>query len=434
MAQASPAPSRDALATLRINRSRDNEPSFLWRLAKIVLWLLLLAALGAGGLFAADRMGWLSIEKMLSPPLEVRVGMVQIEHGRAADAMVVATGYLESRRQARIGAKSPGRIEVIHVEEGSRVEKGQVLAVLEHADLDASLAASTATMKQTRAELAEHEVRIQQFERDFRRVKKLYESRTVSDDDFDKAKYAYDMAVVRRDILKAVVALTEARVKEAEESRENMFVRAPFSGTVISKDAEVGESILPGGMGEASGRGSVVTIADLEHLEVDTDVKEDFISRISAGQPAEVAVDAVPGTRFRGRVRKIIPMGDRARATIKVKVEVLDADERLFPEMSATVYFLPAAAAMASGEEQPPIDQKKVFCPAEAIQTESDKSYVWVVADAEHTRRLEVETGQTRDGRIEILSGLKGGERVVLNPTSALAEAKFIRVAEENTG
>ncbi len=311
MAQASPAPSRDALATLRINRNRDREPSALWRLVKWLCWLLLLIAILAGAVFAADRLGWLSVERIISPPLEIRVALVQVEHGRAADAMVVATGYLESRRQARIGAKSPGRIEVIHVEEGSRVEKGQVLAVLEHADLDASLAATTATMEQTRAELAEHEVRIQQFEREYRRVQRLLDSRTISDDEFDRVKYAHDMAVVRRDILKAAVDLTEARVKEAEESRENMFVRAPFSGTVISKDAEVGESILPGGMGEASGRGSVVTIADLEHLEVDTDVKEDFISRITSGQPAEVVVDAVPDHRFRGRVRKIIPMGDR---------------------------------------------------------------------------------------------------------------------------
>ena len=101
MAQASPAPSRDALATLRINRSRDNEPSWLWRLTKFVLWLALLVAVIAGSLWAADRFGWLSIEKIISPPLEVRVAVVQVEHGRAADAMVVATGYLESRRQAR---------------------------------------------------------------------------------------------------------------------------------------------------------------------------------------------------------------------------------------------------------------------------------------------------------------------------------------------
>ncbi|HVJ85008.1 MAG TPA: efflux RND transporter periplasmic adaptor subunit, partial [Caulifigura sp.] len=145
----------------------------------------------------------------------------------------------------------------------------------------------------------------------------------------------------KRDTLDAAVALAEAKVQETEQFKENMIVRAPFDGTVISKDAEVGESILPGGMGEASGRGSVVTIADLERLEVDCDVKEDYIGRVLSGSPAEVAVDAVPNRRYSAKVRKVIPMGDRARATIKVKVAITDADERLFPNMSAKVYFLP---------------------------------------------------------------------------------------------
>ena len=184
-------------------------------------------------------------------------------------------------------------------------------------------------------------------------------------------------------------------------------------------------------MGEASGRGSVVTIADLEHLEVDTDVKEDFISRITAGQPAEVAVDAVPDYRYRGRVRKIIPMGDRARATIKVKVEVLDADQRLFPEMSATVYFLPVADDLAAEDEQPSVDQTKIFCPSQAIQAEAETSFVWVVEADDRAQRVAVQIGQARDGRTEIISGLHGGERVVLSPTSALTEAKFIRIAED---
>src|SRR6185295_11917375 len=134
--------------------------------------------------------------------------------------------------------------------------------------------------------------------------------------------------------LEAAIALAAARVREAEQMQANMFIRAPFGGTVISKDAEVGESILPGGMGEASGRGSVVTVADLEHLEVDCDVKEDYISRVKVDHPAEVAVDAVPGHRYQARVRKIIPMGDRARATIKVKVAIAKVDDRLFPNMS----------------------------------------------------------------------------------------------------
>jgi RND family efflux transporter MFP subunit len=373
-------------------------------------------------LVIGSRGGWIS----LTPPPKVQIAIAHIEVGQSADALVIATGYLESRRQANIGAKAPGRIEAIHVEEGTRVKKGEVLAVLEHADLAAALAAANATLERTKAELAEHEVQIKQYARDFQRVEQLRASRSISEDEYDDAKYAYDMALVRRDMLKAAVALVQARANEAREHKENMFVRAPFDGTVISKDAEVGESIMPGGMGEASGRGSVVTIADLDHLEVETDVKEDYISRTRVGQPAEIAVDAVPDQRYKGRVRKIIPMGDRARATIKVKVEILDADERLFPEMSATVYFLPDIKDSASHEA----DRKMVFCPSVAVQADANGSFVWVVDDEDKTRRVAVTAGEVRDGRRMIEHGLAGGERVVIESSADLKPGQAVRIVE----
>jgi RND family efflux transporter MFP subunit len=300
------------------------------------------------------------------------------------------------------------------------------LAVLEHADLTAALAAATATLHRTEAELAENEVRIKQFEREFKRVQKLLATRSISEEEYDNAKYTYEMALVHRDMLEASVALQKARAEEATQHKENMFVRAPFDGTVISKDAEVGESIMPGGMGEASGRGSVVTIADLDHLEVDTDVKEDYISRVSAGQAAEVAVDAVPDRRYEGRVRKIIPMGDRARATIKVKVQIVDGDARLFPEMSATVYFLPTA-------DDPQVilpDERTVFCSRAALREDGQGEFVLVVDLEGLTQRVAVTSGSVRDERVEITEGLTGGERVVLDPPPELAAGQFVRVLD----
>jgi RND family efflux transporter MFP subunit len=201
-----------------------------------------------------------------------------------------------------------------------------------------------------------------------------------------------------------------------------MYIRAPFDGTVISKDAEVGESILPGGMGEASGRGSVVTIADLEHLEVDCDVKEDYISRVFEDQPTEVAVDAVPDRRYRGRVRKIIPMGDRARATIKVKVEILDVNNLLFPDMSSTVYFLPTETEAVEAEKA------RVFCSANAVVEREQTKIVWKM---DQQNPVMVETGVAKDGRIEILSGLVGGERIVTNPPSdGLKPGQLVKLSE----
>ncbi|HLJ12188.1 MAG TPA: efflux RND transporter periplasmic adaptor subunit, partial [Planctomycetaceae bacterium] len=354
---------------------------------------------------------WFSMPEIMQSRVEARLAAVTAESGRSADATVVATGYLESRWQAKIGARTPGRVEVINVEEGTRVEAGQVLAVLEHADLEASLAAVEATLLRAKAALAEQDVVIQQTQREFERAERLWKSKLVAESNYDEAKFKYEGAVARRESLVADIALADARRREAQQMKENMFIRAPFNGTVISKDAEVGESILPGGMGEASGRGSAVTVADLDHLEVECDVKEDYIGRVMPGQAAEVAVDAVPKERYQGRVRKVIPMGNRARATIKVKVEIVNVDERLFPDMSATVYFLPPETA--SSEET---QSRRVFCESEAISSDEAGRFVWILDDGERVRRNDVTTGAARDGRTEITSGLAGGERVVIAP------------------
>ena len=435
---------QDSLAKLRIQRDDSSAPSRRrsWARLSIMACLFLgVAAIAWVGFVGFDSLSeWSIVPDAIKSRTEVRLGVVTVQTGRSADATVVATGYLESRRQARIGARAPGRILAVNVEEGTRVEDGEILAVLEHADMDASLAAAKAVVSQSKAQLVEQDVEIQRTRTRFLRARAMRSKAGISEADYDQARFQHDAAIARRDSLVAAIALADARVSEAEHLRENMFIRASFAGTVISKDAEVGESILPGGMGEASGRGSVVTIADLDHLEVECDVKEDFISRVSAGRSAEVAVDAVPDRRYQGRVRKIIPMGDRARATIKVKVEILDADERLFPEMSATVYFLPDS-------KQEAVDTSpRVFCPTSAVVRDEpsgadpvdsmkgegqENAFVFLMAEDDRVRRVQIVTmGEDRDGRIEVVSGLSGGERCVLQPASDMNDGDLVRVSE----
>ena len=180
---------------------------------------------------------------------------------------------------------------------------------------------------------------------------------------------------------------------------------------------------MPGGMGEASGRGSVVTIADLEHLEVECDVKEDFISRVTAGQQSEVAVDAVPDRRYQGKVWKIIPMGDRARATVKVLVEILDADERLFPDMSSTVYFLSAATEVQN-------ENPRIFCPNDALHTKGEERFVWIVTSDDRLRKVIVEVGEEKEDRSEILQGLSGGEKVIVSLPKEFKEGMLVKTAQ----
>ncbi len=425
---------RDALATLRIRRTEiAPRPSLIWRFLRLIMVLTAIAAIVGGGILVGQKQGWIPAssqlltmpEAMRARP-EVRTATVSAEKGRSADALVVATGFLESRRQAMIGARAPGRIQELKVEEGTVVSTAEILAVLEHDDLDASLTAVKATAERARSELGEQDIEIEQAQRELKRAERLLAAKSMNEAEYETARYRYQSAAARKLSLEAAVHLADARVMEAERLRENMFIRAPFDGTVISKDAEVGESILPGGMGEASGRGSVVTIADLEHLEVDSDVKEDYINRVVVGQSAEVAVDAVPGERFQGRVRKIIPMGDRARATIKVKVEVLNADGRLFPNMSSTVYFLPERQPSDNSESE----RTRIFCPEKAVVKDEAGFYVFVVGSDSRVKKLVVTIADTKDGRTEISSGLSGGEQVIVSPSADLREGTLVKTSQ----
>ncbi len=435
----SSATTRDPLASLRIQRGEGLATPRTGR--RRHWWPVFLLLLVGGVSFAAYRIfgsgeasSWLGslgirtsdwVPDVIQKRPEVRLVTVQKQIGRSADAVVVATGYVESRRQARIGARAPGRVEILNFDEGSVVKQNEILAILEHADMDASLAASQASVARSNAALAEQVVAINQAESNLVRANSLWKQQSVSESERDQAKFSYEAAVARKLSLAAEVQLAVARQTEAEQLKENMFIRAPFDGTVISKDAEVGESILPGGMGEASGRGSVATIADLEHLEVECDVKEDFINRVTEGGNAEVTIDAVPGRKYHGIVRKIIPMGDRARATIKVQVEISDADNFLFPDMSGTVYFLPAAETDAQISEAP-----RLFCAASAVATDkSGQSFVWMVDADSRAIKVAVKVGPTRDNRTEILDGLGDRDKVIANP-DLLVEGQLVKLGE----
>jgi RND family efflux transporter MFP subunit len=409
-----PGESRDALASLQINRQPEARSSGRWW--KVLLTLAILGCVGWFGYQYANENGMLGsqsewVPEIMQQKIDVRTERVQVKKGRSADAVVVATGYLESRRQARIGARAAGQVDIIDFEEGDRVVKGEVLAELEHKDLEASLSARKASVTRARSALSEQMILIEQATVDKERAERLWTSKSFSKAEYDQTRFTYLSAVARKNSLQSELSLAIAQQQQAEQLKENMYIRAPFDGTVISKDAEVGESIMPGGMGGGSGRGSVATIADLENLEIECDVQEDFISRVKEGQEAEIAVDAVQDKKYHGKVRKIIPMGDRARATIKVKVAIVDADELLFPEMAGTVFFLP------NEQDEEVSDEPRMFCSSSAIETDDDGNrFVWVPDADKRAKKLPVEIGDERDGKTEIMGGLTGKERVIVNP------------------
>lgn len=408
------------LSALRIDRSAPRPRSALATLGLFLMIVALIGGVGGGGYFLFQ-------DRLFPVPL-VKTESVRVMTLGQVSTQLTATGYLESRLQAAVGAKVPGRIARLPVVEGTKVKAGDVLAELEHADLDAALASRKVAVTLADAQLAEAQINLTQAERDLKRERDLYARKAGTESSLERTETAFNAAKAVFQAREAALAAAKSAVVEGEEAIKNMFIFAPFDGTVITKDAEQGESIMPGGMGVGSGRGSVITLANLNELEVDTDVKEDFLGQLRKGQPAQVVVDAVPDRRYKGRLREIIPMGDRTRGIVKVKVSILDADERLFPDLAATVNFLPDSAGTEEGANQ--ALKKGVFAPSAAVRTEGEEKFVWVL-EGELVRRTTIQTaGEPHDGLVEVKNGLIGGERVVVSPPAGLKDGDRVKTEE----
>jgi RND family efflux transporter MFP subunit len=421
---------RDDLASLRIERNgsngqvhrsasrRSGREGGIGILA-LLLWMIPLGLIAVAGTYAYRQ-----YEQIRSKP-EVSVGLVQNMTSGEAEKLLSAKGYLKSRYQAMIGATVPGRVERMYVEEGAKVKKGQVLAVLEHHDLDALLSSRQAQLQKAEAEVLEARVDLKEKEREARRATRLYAQKTVSVEEVEKAKATRDMASARVVALEASLKLMAASVQETEETIRKMSLYAPFDGTVVEKQGEEGEVISPSAMSTATGRSAVVTLADLSTMDVETDIAENLLSRVGIGQPAEISVSAVPSKHYRGQLRQIIPMGDRGRGTVKVKVAILDPDAYLFPELVATVHFLPDKVRI-----NPDATKAYLFVPTEAVFEENGHSYVWVVDSKPSVRKRHVEVAVTKDELARVESGLKAGEQVVVNPPKTLHDNEVVKVAE----
>ncbi|HSG80908.1 MAG TPA: efflux RND transporter periplasmic adaptor subunit [Gemmatimonadota bacterium] len=354
----------------------------------------------------------------------VEVALVELSGGSGGGSSgVTANGYVVARTQASISSKITGRLEYLEVEEGSVVEKGQVIARLEASDYVAALAQQQAELGTARAALTETEAERDQLIRDVARTRDLQARGLASQQEREQLEAQLATAEARVGRFAAQVEAAEAGVGVARANLDNTTIRAPFSGTVLRKDAEVGEVVAPVATGTGLTRGAVVTMADMETLEVEVDVNEAYISRVHHGQAAAIALDAFPNERFSGRVRQIVPTADRQRATVLVKVEIVQRDPRILPEMGATVEFLDDT--VSTGPAMP----ASVFVPSAAVKDDAGRQVVWVVS-GDRVERREVEAGPVSGGRREIRSGLAGGERVVVAGAEGLEDGARVRVAQ----
>lgn len=416
------------LSKLRINR--DDPPPAVKRALGRVLWLTAAAVVViAIVVMTARRGGAVAVQTVI-----VSAGSGDAGRGTGDGAggavAVVANGYVVARTKAAVSAKIPGRLAMLNVSEGSRVEKGEIIARLDNADYAAAVGQAEAEVASAKATLIETQSDRDQAQREFVRVRDVHAQNPnlVSPQEVENAESRVQQANARFSAQSARVEAAAAGLRVVQANLENTYIRAPFSGTVLRKEAEVGEVVAPS-VGGGLTRGAVVTMADLGTLEVEVDVNEAYISRIQGGQQARITLDAYPDTAFRGSVRQVVPTADRQRATVQVKVTIVDRDPRILTEMGAKVEFLqaPRPAGAEGGGANQPVERPRIIVPAEAVRSDNGRDVVWIVR-AGRLQSRDVDAGPVSGNFREIRSGLSGGEQLLVAGVETPREGQRVKV------
>jgi HlyD family secretion protein len=399
----------------------------------IVVAVLVVAA--AGFIYARGRYGVLEVATVKATSVDAGGSAPA-----AGDPVLTASGYLVARREAVVSAKIQGRLSELRVEEGAVVAKNDVLARLESADYEAQLARARASVMQleaqgarTEAAIARAEADLSEFHRQQRQTDQLANERVVARDAQEAAQSrvrvaeaALEQARAERRQLDADRARNLADVQYAEAQLANTVIRAPFAGTVVKKMSEVGESVapIPPGVNISTSSGAIVALADLATLEMEADVSESNVARLTEQQAAEVEVAAFPDKRYRAVLRQVIPTADRTKATVQVKVTLVEKDAALKPEMSAKVTFL---APPRAGGAAPVSGRPQVLAPASAIVTRDGGPKAFEIVDGAVKVRT-IATSGTKGSDVIVSEGLAGGETLVSNPPEGLKDGDKVRV------
>jgi HlyD family secretion protein len=390
------------LASLKIDRSRKRTSPWRWPLLlllPVVVVLLGLYALRAQQAFSATE-------------VETTTAAVSRDvQASAGTPILTASGYVVARRKAVVSAKIQGRLSDLRVEEGSVVREGETIARLESIDYEAAVSRARAAVLRAEADLAE-------YVRQLKLAEDLAAQRIVAVDQ-------RDAAASRVKIAEAAVAQAKADLAYADAQLQNTVIRAPFGGVVVKKMAEVGESVapIPPGVNISTSSGAIVALADLATLEVEADVAEANVAKVGNGQPAEVTVEAIPDKRYKAVLRQVIPTADRTKATVMVKVTILDKDKDLKPEMSAKVTFLEPEKKQAAPATAAPV----VLVPRASVVTRDGKPTVFLVREGKAQARAVV-LGTDRKDQVIVEEGLAGGETLVVRPKDDLRDGAPVKV------
>jgi HlyD family secretion protein len=389
------------LSGLRINRSQDDEPQSRGPRTPLRAVILLGAAL------VMIVLGYVLFSHSFDSAVEVQLVTASLSSPSQANAVLTASGYVVAQRKAAVASKATGRLEYLGVVEGDRVKKGQVLARLEDTDMKASL-------DQARANLKLNEADFKDAEQWLARQKTLLERGVSTQSDYDGAEARYQRVL-------ASIAVAKAIVAGAQVALENTLILAPFDGTVLTKNADVGEMVAPMAA-SASSKSAVVTIADMASLQVEADVSESNIERIAPDQPCEITLDAYPAARYQGYVAKVVPTADRAKATVMVKLGFKSYDSKVLPEMSAKVLFLAKTSDPAASAATP-----MLTIPLTSVVVRNGKRVVYTVRENQAVE-TPIVVGKEFGALVEITQGLSPGDRVIAGVTEQITNRCHVKI------
>lgn len=388
------------LNSLRINRTEEKRPPD--RNKKIITRIIVSIVL-----LAIAFLAYHYVNSLLNKKEEVKLTTVSFQSGSYSSAVLNASGYVVAQRKAAVASKGTGRLVYLGVVEGDQVRRDQIIARLEDNDIKAQLDQAKANLKLAEADLKD----AANF---YRRQKELLSKNLISQQEYETSEARYNRTL-------ASIDLAKAQVTAAEVALENTLIRAPFDGTVLTKNADVGEIVSPFGA-SVNSRAAVVTMADMKSLQVEADVSESNIEKIKLNQACEIFLDAYPEKSYPGFVAKIVPTADRSKATVLVKVGFKEYDSRVLPEMSAKVTFLAPKTDKVKVEEKPVL-----LVPSSSVVTRKGLDLVFIVKD-DKVIEVQVQVGRKFGESIEIISGIDAGESIIEKVTEKIKDGIEVKV------
>ncbi|MCP4408982.1 MAG: efflux RND transporter periplasmic adaptor subunit [Gammaproteobacteria bacterium] len=392
------------LDQLKIEREPEEE-SRPARWPLLVIFAIAMVALAAWWLLKPDA------------AIEVSTAIAREISNKVASTVLNASGYVTARRQATVSSKFTGKVMEVLIEEGMEVEKDQILARLDDANVAASYALAEAQLRASETSRKETQALLSEARAIFRRTQRLLDRGLVSAAEMDRARAGSESLSAQLERKQADVRVAERQLDVYRQQREDTIIRAPFSGVVVAKNAQPGEVISPNSAGGFT-RTGIGTIVDMDSLEIEIDVNETYINRVKAGQKIVATLDAYPDWSIPCHVIAIIPTADRQRATVEVRVGFDELDSRILPDMGVKVAFQQQA--------NPGVGRAGVMVPQTAVLNNGGRQYALIVVNNVVERRAIATAGE-RGKAILVISGISSGEKVIINAPSGLNDGARVK-------